>query len=238
MLTKIAFATPVSQPTPMGTGRTNAWDVGGYGLDFSTEAYGLNAANNLNKTTGAAKGFGSAVKTYGSQVGRAGKILSGAGLAFSGGMAINAANDFRKGYNSSNFAGTGFAPVQQAKYALGTTEGRNRMANIATNGGMTLAGAGIGAAIGAIPGAMIGGTIGGVAELGVGAFRTATGWNGDKYDQAKSLIQGGGGAENMAQTMQNTLSNTHATPEFTQDKWFGMGKRDLFQDAYNDSLKR
>jgi hypothetical protein len=109
---------------------------------------------------------------------------------------------------------------------------------------MTLAGAGIGAGIGsvfggvgAIPGAMIGATVGGVAELGTNAYRSATGWDSNKYNAAKQLHTGKASQGDYFNIVQQAHEGKGLRPLFESKKMFG-GKRDLGEEAYQDSIKR
>ena len=109
---------------------------------------------------------------------------------------------------------------------------------------MTLAGAGIGAGIGsafggigAVPGAMIGATIGGVAELGTNAYRSATGWDSNKYNAAKDMYTKNMGMDDAVNMVGAALNNKGGGNMFETKKMFG-GKRDLGEEAYQDSIKR
>jgi hypothetical protein len=156
----------------------------------------------------------------------------------------SAAMDLNRGFRDSQFnTGKGFQGGNQLRYALGTTEGRNKLADVATGGGMTLAGAGIGAGIGAafggvgaIPGAMIGATLGGLAELGTNAYRSATGWDSNKYNAAKNIYSGNASQGDYMSLVDQAHQGKGIKNLFESKTLFG--KRDLGEEAYKDSIKR
>ena len=177
---------------------------------------------------------GTAAKGLGRFVGPVGTVL-GTGIAAKG--VYDAAGNMNKGYQQSGFSKQ---PGGFANY-LGTTEGLNRIADTVQGGSLTLAGTAIGAGIGsfaggigAIPGAFIGGTIGGIAEVGMGGYRKATGWDGAKFDEAKNLYKGNVAQDQAVGMVYNALQNPNK--KMFESKGL-FGKRDLGAEAFADVQK-
>jgi hypothetical protein len=236
------YATPSST---LGTGlNVGMGGLMGYGVYNNARALQGLRAGTLTQPQFAAKVLGGGTGT-GMLSRAAGKVALPLTIALSAGFAGNAAMDLNRGFNQSQFnTGNGLQVGNRLKYGFGTTEGRNKLADVATSGGMTLAGAGIGAGIGsafggigAVPGAMIGATIGGVAELGTNAYRSATGWDSNKYNAAKDMYTKNMGMDDAVNMVGAALNNKGGGNMFETKKMFG-GKRDLGEEAYQDSIKR
>lgn len=156
----------------------------------------------------------------------------------SGYQVYNNAANMNRSFQQSAFAGQ---PGGSAAYALGTTEGRNRLMDTVQGGSLTLAGTALGAGIGsiaggigALPGAAIGGTIGGLAELGIGGYRKATGWDSAKFDAAKKMYKGDVTSDQAVGLVVDALENPNKQM-FESEGIFG--KRDLGQEALADVKK-
>lgn len=175
-------------------------------------------------------GLGPTAGTFSKVMGRAFTPLAVAGAGYG---VYNAAGNMGAGYRQSGFAkapGGGLGA-----YTFGSTEGRNRLADTVQGGSLTLAGAGIGAAVGALPGAIAGAAIGGVAELGMGAYRKATGWDGAKFDAAKNLHRGNMQEEDAAGLVYDAVKTPNQPKMFESNTLFG--KRDLGAEAFKDVQK-
>jgi hypothetical protein len=197
-------------------------------------SFGQVASQTARRFGGAAPVAGTAAKGFGRFLGPAGIALA-TGYAAKG--VYDATGNMNRGYQQSGFSNQ---PGGFANY-LGTTEGLNRVADTVQGGSLTLAGtalgAGIGAfagGIGAIPGALIGGTIGGIAELGMGGYRKATGWDGAKFDEAKNLYKGNVDQNQAIGMVYNSLQNPNK--KMFESKGL-FGKRDLGAEAFADVQK-
>jgi hypothetical protein len=170
--------------------------------------------------------------------GTLGKAFLPLGVALEAGGAGYAAVKLNRGFNQSQFnTGNGLQVGNRLKYGFGTTEGKNKLADVANKGGLALTGAGIGAMVGGPVGAAIGLGVGGLAQLGMSGYRSATGWDSNKYNAAKDMYTKNMGMDDAVGMVGSALSDKGGGNMFETKKMFG-GKRDLGEEAYQDSIKR
>lgn len=186
--------------------------------------------------TPAATRLGGALRTGARFLGPA---ATAASVALAGYGVYDAGRKMNTEFQQSGFAGK---PGGQAAYTFGTTAGRNRLLDTVQGGSLTLAGAAIGAGIGsfaggigALPGAAVGALAGGAAELGLGAARKATGWDGAKYDAARKFYKGNVSEDQAVGTVLDAVQNPNK--KMFESKGFLSGKRDLGSEAQKDVAK-